>query len=120
MAVNRSYLVTTGNIVLSASQVPLLYMAPPSTADANIAKIKIMCPGISGATPASNADVFAWLYKVTGTVGGNTAVTPQQLAGNALAANTVCDFATASTGLTVLTKTGQPLCVGDIPQTSGS
>jgi hypothetical protein len=120
MSVNRAYIVVTGNFALSTSQLAVAYFAPPATADANVCKIKQMTPGASGATPASNADVMAWLYKVTGTVGNNTAYTPAQLAGNALAANTVVDVAASSAGLSGLTQSGNPLWVNDQAQNSGA
>jgi hypothetical protein len=120
MSVNRAYLLDTGNFALSTSLLAVAYFAPTATNDANICKIKQMTPGSSGATPASNADVLAFLYKVTGTVGNNTAVTPAQLAGNALAANTVCDIAASSAGLSGLTTSGQPLWINDQAQTAGA
>lgn len=119
MSMYRGYIVDTGLIAVSASSVPLLYLAPTSSNDANIVKIKFAVSGSSGAAPASNADIVGLFNIVTGTVGGNTAVTPRQVSGNTLAANTVCDFATASTGLTGLTA-GNLLWVGDVPQTSGA
>jgi hypothetical protein len=121
MAVNRSYLADSGSIGLSGtSAVPVLYFAPPSTADANIVKIKLMIPGSASAAPASNADVIGTLYVVTGTVGNNTALTPHQLGGNVLAANTVVNFASSSSGLSGLTTSGTPLWIGDVPETSGA
>jgi hypothetical protein len=121
MAVNRSYLADSGSVALSGtSLIPYLYFATTATSDANIGKIKLMVPGSASAAPASNADVIGILYKVTGTVGNNTAITPSQLAGNALAANTVIDTAASSAGLSGLTSTGQPLWIGDIPETSGA
>ncbi|MGH3407648.1 MAG: hypothetical protein ACRDRJ_34885 [Streptosporangiaceae bacterium] len=121
MSMYRGYLADSGSIALaSTSAVPLLYLAPTATNDANVCKIKLMIPGSSGAAPTSNADVIAQLYKVTGTVGGDTSLTPAQLSGNALAANTVCAYASADTGLTGLTISGGPLWTSDAPETSGA
>jgi hypothetical protein len=121
MAVNRSYLADSGSIGLSGTAAyPVLYFATTSTNDANIAKIKLMIPGSASAAPASNADVVGTLYVVTGTVGNNSAITPKQLAGNALACNTVVDVAASSSGLSGLTTSGQPLWIGDTPETSGA
>lgn len=121
MSMYRGYLADSGSIALSGtSSIPYLYFAPTSTNDANIVKIKMMVPGSSGAAPASNADVIGALYVVTGTVGNNSAITPHQISGNALAANTVVDVTSSSAGLSGLTISGQPLWVGDVPQTSGA
>jgi hypothetical protein len=121
MSMYRAYLADSGSIALSGtSSIPYLYFAPPSTADANIFKIKMMIPGASGASPANNADVIGALYVVTGTVGNNSAITPHQIAGNVVAATTVVDVTSSSAGLSGLTTSGQPLWVGDVPQTSGA
>lgn len=121
MSMYRAYLADTGSIALSGtSSIPYLYFAPPSTSDANVFKVKMMVPGASGAAPASNADVIGALYLVTGTVGNNSAITPKQVAGNVVAAQTVVDVTSSSAGLSGLTISGQPLWVGDVPQTSGA
>jgi hypothetical protein len=121
MSMYRAYLADSGSITLAGtSSIPYLYFAPPSTSDANVIKIKFMVPGSSGASPANNADVIATLYKVTGTVGNNTAVTPAQVAGNVVAASTVVDVTSSDTGLTGLTTSGNPLWLSDAPETSGA
>lgn len=121
MSLYRGYLADSGSIALSGtSNIPYLYFATTATNDANILKIKFMVPGSSGAAPASNADIIATLFKVTGTVGNNTAITPSQVSGNALAANTVVNSATTSAGLSGLSTSGSALWVGDDPETSGA
>jgi len=120
MSMYRGYLADSGAIGLAGSAVPVLYFAPTATNDANIVKVKVMCPGAASAAPASNADIFASIYKVTGTVGNQGTITPAQVSGNALAANTLVCNASSSAGLSGLSTSGNALWVGDIPETSGA
>lgn len=114
----RSYYVDSGLVAVSATGLtPLLYLAPPSTADCNVIAIKCSVE-VSGSAPTavSNSDIFFSLNTVTGTKAGGAAVTPSKLSPSALAANTVCS--SGSTALTGLTQ-GGVLWGGAVPFTAG-
>lgn len=116
----RSYVVDSGLIAVSATGLsgPLLYLAPPSTADCNIIAVKASVEvGSSAPTAVSNSDLYFSLNTVTGTKAGGAAVTPAKLSPSGLAANTVCSSgSTAITGLTQSTE----LWGGAVPFTAGA
>jgi hypothetical protein len=120
MAMYRPYYVDSGLLSVSGTGVlaPLLYFAPPATADANI--IALVCSvEVDAATPTavSNSDLFFSLNKVTGTKAGGAAVTPAIIGPSSLAANTVASSGTTPiTGLTQSTELwGHP-----VPFTAGA
>lgn len=118
MAVYRGYEVDSGLISISGtSSVPALYIAPTSTNDCNIVRIKVSVEAVSSPAPPSNGSVFFSLNTVTGTKGGGSAVTPSKLGPSGLAANTV--FSSGSTALTGLTSSTE-LWGGVVPFTSGA
>ncbi len=104
----RPYMIDSGLIAFSATglSAPLLYFAPPSTADMNIISIRVSAE-VSGTAPTavSNSDLYFSLNTTTGTKAGGAAVTPAKLSPSGLAANTVCSSGTtAITGLTQSTE----------------
>jgi hypothetical protein len=102
MSMARAYFADSGAVTISGtSATPMLYIAPPSTSDLNVVRIKPFIEAVSSPSPPSNGSVLFQLAKVTGTKGGGAAVTPSQLSGATLAANTV--FSSGSTALTGLT-----------------
>jgi hypothetical protein len=116
----RPYYVDSGLISVSGTGTlaPLLYLAPPSTADVNI--IALVCSvevDAANPTAVSNSDLFFSLNTVTGTKAGGAAVTPNRIGPSALAANTVASSGTtAITGLTQSTELwGHP-----VPFTAGA
>jgi hypothetical protein len=118
MAMFREYMIDSGLISISGtSAVPALYIAPTSTNDTNIVRIKCSVEAVSSPAPPSNGSVFFSLNKVTGTVGGGAAITPTQLSGATLAANTV--YKSGSTALTGLTQTTE-YWPGPVPFTAGA
>ncbi len=105
MAQARQYSVDSTLVsVGSTSATPALYIAPTSTNDLNISRIKVSVEATStqSASPSTNNSIFFSLNKVTGSKGGGGAVTPTPLGASALAANTVWSSAqsAAITGLT--------------------
>lgn len=106
MAVYRGYEINSGLVSISGtSATPVLYVAPTSTNDTNIVRIHVAIEAVSSPAPPSNGSVYFSLNKVTGTKGGGAAVTPSQLSGATLAANTVYSSgSTALTGLTISTE----------------
>lgn len=120
MTMYRAYETNSGIITLSATGVsgPLLYIAPPSTADGNMykAKCSVVATGTAASVPSNQSGFFS-LNKVTGTKAGGAAVTPSPIGPQALASNLVCSSGTtAITGLTQSTEEwGQ-----DVPYSIGS
>lgn len=116
----RSYFVDSGLIAVSGTglSAPLLYLAPPSTADLNLIAVKASIE-VSGSAPTavSNSDLYFSLNKVTGTKAAGAAVTPAPLSPSALAANTVAS--SGSTGITGLTQAAE-LWGGAVPFTAGA
>ena len=103
---NRTYLADSGLITLAATTaVPAFYIAPTSTNDLVIARINVQveATGAQSASPSTNTSILFQLSTVTGSVGGGAAITPKQISGTALAANTV--WKSGSTTLTGLTQT---------------
>jgi hypothetical protein len=103
---NRTYMVDSGLVAISGtSAVPSLYIAPTSANDLVICRIKVAVESAAsqGASPSTNNSIFFSLNTVTGTKAAGAAVTPKQLSGTTLAANTV--FSSGSTGITGLTQT---------------
>lgn len=103
MATSRAYQVDSlGVSIGGTSATPILYIAPTSTNDVNIVKAKFCIEAASTPTPPSNGSVLFQIAKVTGTKAGGGAVTPSQLSGVVLAANTVFSSANSAaiTGLT--------------------
>jgi hypothetical protein len=116
----RAYETDSGLIAVSATGLvgPLLYLAPPSTADGNLFKMRVSCEaGASVPVAVSNSSLFFSLNKVTGTKAGGAAVTPSPVGASSLAANIVASSgSTAITGLTQSTE----LWGGTIPFSVGS
>jgi hypothetical protein len=107
MATSRSYFVDSlGVSIGGTSATPILYIAPTSSNDLNVCRIRCSVEAASSPAPPSNGSVLFQLVKVTGTKGGGGAVTPAQLSGATLAANTVFASANAAalTGLTASTE----------------
>lgn len=118
MSIYRAYEADSGGALISGtSATPLLYIAPTSTNDCNIVKFKVAIEAASSPAPPSNGSVLFTLNKVTGTKGGGSAVTPSQLSGATLAANTV--FSSGSTALTGLTQSTE-YWAGVVPFTAGA
>ncbi len=118
MAMARIYESDSGGVsIAGTSATPALYFSAPSTADANLCKIKVAIEGASSPAPPSNGSVLFVLAKVTGTVGGGAAVTPQLTSPAGPASNlTVKSGSTALTGLTQ----GVTLWTGVVPFTAGA
>lgn len=107
MPMQRTYVTDSGLVAIAATGLtPALYISVPATADANIFKLVPSIEASSSVpTLPSNGDIQVTVNKVTGTVGGGAAVTPQQFSGNALASNlTIKSGSTALTGLTQSTE----------------
>lgn len=120
MGTYRPYMVDSGLISVSGTGLlgPLLYLAPPSTADANIIAVKCSVEVQSTSPVAvSNSDLFFSLNTVTGTKAGGAAVTPSKIGSSTLAANTVASSGT--TAITGLTQTTE-LWSGPVPYSAGS
>lgn len=102
---NRTYMADSGLVAISGTAaVPMFYIAPTATNDLVICKIVVSVEATANqsASPSTNNSILFQLSKVTGTKAGGSAVTPKQLSGTALAANTV--FSSGSTALTGLTQ----------------
>jgi hypothetical protein len=118
MAMYRPYEVDSGLIsIAGTSLTPALYVAPTATNDTNIVRIKVSVEAVSSPAPPSNGSVFFSLNLVTGTKAGGAAVTPSQLSGATLAANTV--YSSGSTALTGLTQSTE-YWAGVVPFTAGA
>jgi hypothetical protein len=118
MSMFRAYETDSGAVAIaSTAAVPLLYLAVPATAEAHLAKIKVMVEAATSPSPPSNASVLFTFNKVTGTVGGGAAVTPAALGPSGVAsALTALSGTTAITGLTQ----GGELWAGAVPFTAGA
>lgn len=102
---NRIYMADSGLIATSGtSPVPALYIAPTALNDLVISRIKVAVEATANqaASPSTPNSILFQLSKVTGTKGGGAAVTPTQISGVGLAANTV--FSSGSTALTGLAQ----------------
>jgi len=118
MSISRNYFVDSGLINITGSTaVPALYIAPPSSADANICRIRCSIEAVSSPAPPSNGSVFFSLNKVTGTKAGGAAVTPNPIGQSALAAAVV--WSSGSTALTGLTQSTEYWCQ-PVPFASGA
>jgi hypothetical protein len=108
MTMYRAYETNSGLIAVAAVGLsgPLLYLAPPATADGNMYKVKCSVAANTGVvTAASLQSAFFSLNKTTGTKAGGAAVTPSPIGPNNLAANIVASSGTtAITGLTQSTE----------------
>lgn len=116
----RIYMADSGLISIAATgATPALYFSTPATADLTLLRMKPSIEVSSTATPAppSNSNLFFSLNKVTGTVAGGAAITPSQVQGNALAANST--WKSGSTALTGLTQ-GTEYWPSTIPFTAGA
>jgi hypothetical protein len=116
----RAYTTDSGLVAISATglSAPLLYFAPPATADGSIFKIKVSCEAGAGTptVPTSSSLAFT-LNTVTGAKAGGAAVTPSPVGPVTLAANIVASSGTtAITGLTATTERWE----GTIPFSPGS
>ena len=103
MALSRTYFVDSlGVSIGSASATPALYIAPTSTNDLTVCRIRVSVEAASTPSPPTNGSVLFQLCKVTGTKAGGGAVTPANTGQGALAANTVFSSAQSAsiTGLT--------------------
>jgi len=117
---NRTYYASSGLVALSGTTpLPALYIAPTSTNDLVIARIKVAVVATSSqaASPSTNNSAYITLNTVTGSVGGGAAVTPRQQSGTTLAANTV--FKSGSTALTGLTQSTE-LWGQDLAESAGA
>lgn len=114
----RTYMADSGLVsIASTSPTPALYLSTSATQTLTIAKIKVSVEAVSSPAPPSNGSVFFALCLVTGTKAGGAAVTPAQLSGPALAAQTT--WSSGSTAITGLTQSTEvwPLTV---PYTAGA
>lgn len=103
---NRTYTADSGLIAIGVTTaVPAFYIAPTATNDIVICRIKVQVEATSNqsASPSTNNSILFQLSTVTGAVGGGASITPKQVSGTTLAANTV--FKSGSTALTGLTQT---------------
>jgi hypothetical protein len=120
MPMFRDYITDSGLVAISATglSAPLLYFAPPATADGNVFKIKVSCEAGAGTptVPTSSSLAFT-LNTVTGAKAGGAAVTPNPVGPVTLASNIV-----ASSGTTVITGLTQTTerWAGTIPFSPGS
>jgi hypothetical protein len=118
MGIFRGYEVDSGLISISGTTaVPALYIAPTSTNDVNIVRIKVSVEAVSSPAPPSNGSVFFSLNTTTGTKAGGASVIPSKIGPSSLAANTV--FSSGSTALTSLTQSTE-LWGGVVPFTAGA
>jgi hypothetical protein len=118
MPMARAYEVDSGLVpIAGTSLTPALYFATTATNDCNVVRIKCSVEAVSAPAPPSNGSIFFSLNKVTGGVGGGATVTPTQLSGATLAANTA--FKSGSTALTGLTH-GVEYWPGPAPLTAGA
>jgi hypothetical protein len=109
----------TGATSTVTTPIPILYGVTTATADCYISAVR--CSVMGAAAFPSNASVVFSLNVNTGAqAGGNTALA-RQLAGNALAANTLFKTAggTAAAAITGLTMTTE-LWAQSVPFTAGS
>lgn len=119
MSMSRTYMENSGLVAIAATGLtPVFYVSVPSTADGNIFKV-VPSVEVDASTPTipSNSDIYFSLNKVTGTVGGGAAVTPNQIAGNVLASNLT--WKSGSTALTGLTQ-GAEVWARTIPYAAGA
>lgn len=97
MSLSRTYFVDSlGVNIASASATPALYIAPTSTNDLNVCRIRVSIEAASTPSPPTNGSVLFQLCKVTGSKAGGGAVTPAPTGASSLAANTV--FSSANAG----------------------
>lgn len=114
----RTYVADSGLISIAATTAtPAFYFSTNTTTTLSLAKFKVSVEGVSSPAPPSNGSVFFALNVVTGTQGGGAAVTPTQLSGPALAAQSTWESGSTSlSGLTQSTEAwAQP-----VPFTAGA
>lgn len=117
MSVFRAYSIdSTGVSISGTGAIPVLYILPTTTSDANIVRIKVAVEAASTPAPPSNGSVLWTLVKVTGSVGGGGSVTSVPTGVSTLASNTT--FKSGSTPITGLTA-GVTLWTGVTPFTAG-
>jgi hypothetical protein len=109
----------TGATSTVTTPIPILYGITIATADIYISAVR--CSVMGAAAFPSNASVAFSLNVATGTKAGGNAAVARQLAGSALAANTVFSTAggTAAAAITGLTMTTE-LWAQNVPFTAGS
>lgn len=120
MTMFRTYEENSGAIAIAGSglSAPLMYFAPPSTADGNLFKLKVSCEaGASTPTVPTSSSLLFTVNKVTGTKAGGAAVTPTPTGPSSLAANVVVSSGT--TAITGLTQAAE-LWAATIPFSPGS
>jgi hypothetical protein len=120
MTMYRAYETNSGLIQITATglSAPLLYLAPPATADGNLFKVKVSCEaGASTPTVPTSSSLAFTLNTVTGAKAGGAAVTPSIVGPSSLAANLVASSGT--TAITGLTQTTERW-FGSIPFSPGS
>jgi hypothetical protein len=128
MALARAYKVgvfdtgtplATGATSTVTTPIPILYGVTTATADCYISCVR--CSVMGAAAFPANASVTFSLNVNTGTKAGGNAALARQLAGNALAANTIFSTAggTAAAPITGLTMTTE-LWAQNLPFTAGS
>lgn len=102
----RTYMADSGLVSIGGtSATPALYLATSTVQTLSLAKMKVDIEGVSSPAPPSNGSVFFALCLVTGTQGGGAGVTPTQLSGPALAAQSTWESGSTSiTGLTQSTE----------------
>ena len=114
MGMYRPYETNSGLIAISATglSAPLLYLAPPATADGNLFKVKVSCEAGAGTPTVPTSSSLAFTFnKTTGTKAGGAAVTPSPIGASALAANIVASSGTTLiTGLTQSTELWEGTC----------
>ena len=114
----RTYMADSGLVSIGGTAATAaLYFSTPSTQTLAIAKMKCSVEAVSSPAPPSNGSVFFALCAVTGTVGGGAGVTPAQLSGPALAAQST--WKSGSTALTGLTQ-GTEYWPQTVPFTAGA
>lgn len=114
MPMFRTYETNSGLVAIAATglSAPLLYLAPPASADGNLFKVKVSCEAGAGVpTVPSNSSLAFTFNKTTGTKAGGAAVTPSPTGPSSLAANIVASSGTtAITGLTQSTELWEGTC----------
>lgn len=114
----RTYMADSGLVSIGGtSATPLLFLSTSSVQTLTIAKVKVSVEAVSSPAPPNNGSLFFALNVVTGTKAGGAAVTPAQLSGPALAAQST--WSSGSTALTGLTQSTE-VWPFTIPYTAGA
>jgi hypothetical protein len=114
----RTYMADSGLVSIAAtSATPAFYFTTPATSTLSLAKMKVDIEGVSSPAPPSNGSVFFALSLVTGTKAGGAAITPAQLSGPTLAAQST--WSSGSTALTGLTQSTE-IWPATVPFTAGA